>query len=104
MTTPQQLQSWREEFEAPLILLLAYLKRLPQRQEEYVSVTFESMWQGYLRRCQETEQIVKLARFGASLIRDGYFEADDALSAGLMDASYKFKPEIQDTVEQLLKE
>lgn len=58
-TTPEQLQAWREEFEKPLKLLPNYLKRLPQRRDEYANDEAECEWQGYLRRCQETEQAIK---------------------------------------------
>jgi hypothetical protein len=49
-------------------------------------------------------ELMPLAKFCATLINDGYFEADDALYAGLMDGDYKFKPEIKATIDKLLKD
>ena len=50
-TTPEQLQAWREEFEKnenPY-----HTDRLPN--EMYTLNGVQNRWQGYLRRCQETE-------------------------------------------------
>ena len=63
MTTPEQLQAWREEFEAPyhtMDLSLVERQRNGEPAEwEYYELSLETCWRGYLRRCQETEQALK---------------------------------------------
>ena len=57
-TTPEQLQAWREEFEKTETN--PYLEKTALGM--YAVTSIENRWQGYLRRCQETEQAIKDAR------------------------------------------
>lgn len=58
MTTPEQLAKWREEFEKTETN--PYLEKTVLGM--YAVTSIENRWQGYLRRCQETEQALKDAR------------------------------------------
>jgi hypothetical protein len=54
-----QLAKWREEFERPArnaTPMLAILLYAREPGCEYTNNYAESEWQGYLRRCRETEQ------------------------------------------------
>lgn len=68
-TTPKQLQAWREEFEKTE--WSTELKRNPSGY--YANNYIEGVWQGYLRAKQETEQIMKLAKFGAEVLANTQF-------------------------------
>lgn len=65
MTTPEQLKQWREEFE---LQLLPATETTRDVMGKYCLNGLETQWQGYLRRCQETEQIMNLAKFGAMVL------------------------------------
>lgn len=59
MTTPEQLQAWRKEFEAQL---LPATEMTLDVMGKYWLNGLETQWQGYLRAKQETEQAIKNAR------------------------------------------
>lgn len=98
MTTPEQLAKWRGEFESAYST--AELKRTERNDNgtiflEYENVYLSKEWQGYLRRAQENEQIMKLAKFGAMvmdsklLMRHDYGTIDRAIEAGLLSDNDK---------------
>ena len=108
MTTPEQLAKWREEFESiyhPSDCTIRFNNR-------YANLNLEGFWQGYLRRCQETEQAMKLAKFGAMVLstyKEGYVSDEEignfALSSGCITQPIEaYAPNIEATTEQLLKE
>ena len=89
-TTPEQLQAWREEFEA------IYDKpALAERREGvYLLGVTQLTWEGYRRAKQETEQlnegILFLAKFAAQTIA----------SSGHAASHY---PAVQIAIKELLK-
>lgn len=71
-STPEQLAKWLGEFESTYST--EELKRTERNDNgtlflEYENVYRSKEWQGYHRRCQETEQAMKLAKFGAMVLR-----------------------------------
>lgn len=110
MTTPEQLQAWREQFEA---------KHKPHKLTRYSGGAYqldymEDMWAGYLRAKQENEQVMKLAKFGAMVaashmsgdLLDGDDFTDGMLAVELLldvDGSTKFVDGIESTIMEVLK-
>lgn len=106
MTTPEQLQAWREEFESTINL--THMNQVSVREKMvYFDRELECHWQGYLRRCQETEQIMKLAKFGAMVIESQEFLTEMAVKAGVLEANpesdgYRYTIS-QSEIKELLK-
>lgn len=94
MTAPKQLAKWREDANA------VYLK---DTNIDFFDTAKDHYIAGYLRRCQETEQIMKLAKFGAYLITSGYSEHDDEAAFGLREIGKPLYPNIETTIKDLLK-
>lgn len=117
MTKPQQLEQWRAKFE--LTEWRAKLKR--NADGSYTNNYIEGVWQGYLRRCQETAdavaqqsgQIMKLAKFGAHILSNyqGRYVSDTEIGAAALvcecimdiEENNKFAPNIEVTIEELIK-
>ena len=111
-TTHEQLQAWRAQFEADL----------PEHKtRKFESGTYNlnyiaDMWAGYLRAKQETEQAMKLAKFGAMVAKShasgDFIEAEDLtaalLASGCAEEHIKGKidyaPNIEATIKELLND
>lgn len=94
MTTPEQLQAWREA---------AYISL--ENEPDNWGIDGGGYAAGYLRRCQETEQAMKLAKFGAMVIRDnseGSIDKREILQYAIL--ADVIEPNIQATIEKILKE
>lgn len=108
MTTPEQLAKWREEFAK------AFPDRLLSASHGVVNDN-DYVFAGYLRRCQETEQAMKLAKFGAMVAKshaDGDFiQAEDLTTALLCSGSavepikgkIDYATNIEATIKELLR-
>lgn len=106
MTTPEQLAKWREEFE---MQLLPATEMTRDAFGNYCLNGLEKQWQGYLRRCQKTEQIMKLAKFGAMIIENIFPDDPELFSgwmveAGLLDKQHEYTPNIKATIKELLND
>jgi hypothetical protein len=77
--SPEQIAEWRKEFELPLSLMPDYLKRLPQKPEEYKHNEAESEWQGYLRaRAEQATEIAALKALAETLKNEAQIHAMEA--------------------------
>ena len=102
MTTPEQLAKWREDARAE------YLNDDNIRVED---IAEEHYVAGYLRAKQETEQVMKLAKFGAMVLftyKEGYVSDEEignfALSSGCITQPIEaYAPNIEATIKELLK-
>jgi hypothetical protein len=106
MTTPEQLAKYRKEFEKTETN--PYLEKTVLGV--YAVTSIENRWQGYLRAKQETEQAMKLAKFGAMVAhfqfnKGGCSEAciqDTADECGLfLNRADEFAPNIEATIKEL---
>lgn len=116
-STPEQLQAWREEFEkTPTKGEFGFelLGTFYAREGEYRNRVLADEFKGYLRRCQETEQIMKLAKFGAMVtashmsgdLLDGDDFTDGMLTVELLidtDGNTNFVDGIESTIMEILK-
>ena len=107
MTTPEQLAKWREEFESKLKGddRMSYCST----SRPFVNKSIQSEWQGHLRAKQETEQAMKLAKFGAMVIEnlfpdDPELFADWMVEAGLLDKQHEYTPKTEATIKELLND
>lgn len=114
--TPEQLAKWREEFEAQLLPATEMTRDV---FGTYCLNGLERQWQGYLRAKQESEQAMKLAKFGAMalsseiLMYHSHETITDAIACGLLvedahqgDTIYGvgYAPNIEATIKELLNE
>lgn len=100
-STPEQLAKWREEFEKTETN--PYLEKTVLGM--YAVTSIENRWQGYLRAKQETEQAMKLARFGAMVIRDpsnGSIDKREILQYAIL--ADVISDEIEATIKELLND
>lgn len=107
MTRPEQLAKYREKFEKTETN--PYLEKTVLGM--YAVTSIENRWQGYLRAMQETEQAMKLAKFGAMVLstyKEGYVSDEEignfALSRGCVAQPIEaYAPNIEATIKELLK-
>ena len=120
--TPEQLAEWRKEFESGFPSI-AKLER-GAITGRYLDIYIDYCWQGYLRA--KTEQaaeiaqlkaqlaeVMPLAKFGAK-VTNAYVggicfaRADDlnskAFDAGVIQYDHKYAPNIEATINKLLKD
>lgn len=105
MTTPkpEQLTQWREGFET------TYLpEHLLQRGGVYTDRDIQHSWQGFLRAKTDILDSPerKLAKFAAMLLKAKTISElpNIAIHGGIHGDNFKLMPEIEATIEQLLKE
>lgn len=111
-TTPEQLQAWRVKFESFYSDERECLLTRDANSGEYVNEAIDSAWMGYLRAKQETDQAMKLAKFGAYILEHtngGHdFESeelwDTAEFYGLLNQELNAPDEdVEATIKELLK-
>ena len=101
--TPDKLAKYREEFEKTETN--PYLEKTALGM--YAVTSIENRWQGYLRAKQETEQVMKLAKFGAMVAQNGTMSlSHDAYKSGVFaDANFgSLAPNIETTIKELLND
>lgn len=116
-TTPEQLAQWRIKFESRYDI-----SQLGKVYDRYLNQDVREAWGNYVEAredtLQETEQMMKLAKFGAMVLKHDHQEyfcdeevgnfANNAgltvrtTSNGIRSSSYG--PNIEATIEQLSKE
>lgn len=97
MTTPEQLAKWREE---------AYLAL--NNEPDNWGIDGGGYEIGYLRAKQECEQVLKLAKFGAMVIRNQYLDDKEQFisqlqSCGVADMHWNIPLEMRTVILELLK-
>lgn len=109
MTTPEQLAKYKEEFGKTYAIPSEFIDSAITD-----SRGIGQHWQGYLRAKQETEQAMKLAKFGAMVLSTSMSAAAGigidagvlvtkapSSEANLFDIEYA--PNIEATIKELLK-
>lgn len=102
--TPEQIKKWREDAEA--IWTKDHTLNSPYPKQHFI--------EGYLRAKQETEQAMKLAKFGAMILSNyqgGYVSDTEIGAAALtcecimgLEENNKFAPNIEATIKRLLND